>query len=75
MDNWAPRILVCRSARIGEGKPLGEHVVVHDVDEVSVEAEHDFASGGFGADFQAVVCPRVDVGAALNLNCLALRSI
>jgi hypothetical protein len=28
MDNWAPRILVCRSARIGEGKRLGEHVVV-----------------------------------------------
>ena len=29
---------------------------MQDVDEVSVEAEHDFASGGFGADFQAVVC-------------------
>jgi hypothetical protein len=45
MDNWARRILVCRSARIGEGKRLGEHVVAHHVDEVSVETEHHFASG------------------------------
>ena len=34
------------------GQRLGVHVVVHDVDEVSVEAEHDFASGEFGTDFR-----------------------
>jgi hypothetical protein len=51
---------------------LGEHVVVHDVDEVSVEAEHVFASGGFGADFQAVV-GRESMSAPRSVS-IALRS-
>jgi len=42
------------------------------VNEVSVEAEHDFASGGFGADFQAVVC-RESMSAPRSVS-IALRS-
>ena len=72
MDNWAPRILVCRSARIGEGKRLGEHVVVHDVDEVSVEAEHDFASGGLAPIFRRS-CARESMSAPRSIS-IALHS-
>jgi len=73
MDNWAPRILVCRSARIGEGKRLGEHVVVHDVDEVSVEAEHDFARRAGSAPIFRRSCARESMSAPRSVS-IAFRS-
>jgi hypothetical protein len=45
---------------------------VHDVDEVSVEAAHDFASGGFGADFRRS-CARESMSAPFSVS-IALRS-
>jgi hypothetical protein len=60
--------------QIGEGKRLGEHVVVHDVDEVSVEAEHDFASAGSAPIFrrwrarESMSAPRsVSIASCANL--------